>query len=183
MANNCYNYIKITGDRAQLKKLYKDFVLDPKSGCDSGFDIYENLRHKYQKEFKNDAKWFDMDIDFQDKDEITISGDSAWCPCLDIFTKISEKFPKLSINYSYEEMGCDFSGWADIKDGVCDDNCFTYWEGIIKRDGEEEAMYNVIENELECYETEEELVESTMYLAFSEECKLEILEEYKASLS
>lgn len=181
MANNCYNYIKITGDKAQLKKLYKDFVLYPKSGCDSGYDIYENICHKYGK-CGNDGRWFDMDVDYQDKDEITISGDSAWCPCLEIFTKISEKFPKLSINYSYEEMGCNFSGWADIKGGVCDDNCFTYWEGIIKREGEEEAMFIVIENELECYETEEELIESTMYSAFSEKCKLEILEEYKSSL-
>jgi hypothetical protein len=181
MANNNYNYIEITGDKKQLNKLYKDLVLDPKSGCNSGFDIYGNLCIKYGK-FGNDARWFDMDVHFEENG-ISISGDSAWCPCLEIFTKISEKFPKLAIKYSYEEMGCDFSGWANIENGVCDDNCFTYWEGIIAREGEGYAFGEVIENELESYESEEELIESTMYLAFSEESRAEILKSYKESIS
>jgi hypothetical protein len=76
-------------------------------------------------------------------------------------------------------MGCDFSGWAEIEDGECDDNCFEYWKGIVIREGEEEALCMVIENEISCYESEEELIESDMYLAFSEESQAEILESYR----
>lgn len=179
MANNCYNFIEITGDKAQLEEFGKDLVLDPKSGCDSGTDIYANLYHKYGKG-ENDARWFDMNVDLRE-DEIYISGDSAWCPSLEFFTNISAKFPKLFIKYSYEEMGCDFSGWADIEDGGCDDNCYTYWEGLILREGESYTLGNVLENELECYDTEEELISSDMYSQFSEESKLEILKNYKAT--
>jgi hypothetical protein len=47
------------------------------------------------------------------------------------------------------------------------------------REGEKEALCMVIENELSCYESEEELIESGMYLAFSEESQAEILESYR----
>ena len=180
MANNCYNYIEIIGDKNQLKDLYTDLVLDPKTGCDSGCDIYENICHKYGKG-GNDARWFDMDVQLYEN-EIIISGDSAWCPCLEIFTEISSKFPELSIRYSYEEMGVGFAGWADIENGECNDNEFGYWEGIIKREGESEALCMVLENELECYESEEELKKSEMYLSFSEESRSEILESYKGTV-
>lgn len=178
MANHCDNYIRITGDKDQLKELYKDLILAPEDAGD-GFITYANLRNKYKKDLGDDARWFEMYITFDTDDEIVISGSSAWCPCLELFTEISAKFPGLSIYYSYEEMGCDFSGWANISDGNCDDNVFKYWEGIIARDGEDYALEQAIENELECYESEEELIESDMYLAFSEESQAEILEYYR----
>ena len=179
MANYCDNFIRITGDKDQLKELYKDLVLDPESGSDSGCGIYANLRNKYQKEPGDDARWFDMHVTFDNEEEIVISGSSAWCPCLEIFTVISEKFTGLHIRYDYSEMGCDFSGWAEIEDGGCDDNCFEYWKGMVIREGEEEALCMVIENELSCYESEEELIGSDMYLTFSEESQAEILESYR----
>lgn len=182
MANNCQNYIEITGNKSQLKKLAKDLELDSKSGCDTGYDIYENLRHKYKKNLGDDARWFDIDASVQE-DNISISGDSAWCPCLELFTEISKVFPKLKIKYNYEEMGCDFSGWADIENGDCNDNCFKYWKGIIIREGEDDALDLVLAFELECYESEEELIESDMYLAFTKESQEKILESFKGVLS
>lgn len=76
MANSCDNYIRITGDKDQLKELYKDLVLDPESGCNSGSDIYANLRNKYQKELGNDARWFDMCVSFYNEEEIFIIADT-----------------------------------------------------------------------------------------------------------
>lgn len=169
MANSCYNFIEITGDKKQLKKLIKDLV--PES------DVYINLCHKYGKG-ERDAKWFNIDVNVQVYN-IHLLGDSAWRPSLGLFTSISKKFPKLTFKYSYEEMGCDFSGWADIANGICNDNIFPYWEGIIARDGESVALAEVLENELECYDTEEELIESKMYSSFGEESRLEILDNYK----
>jgi hypothetical protein len=75
-------------------------------------------------------------------------------------------------------MGNDFSGWADIENGETQDNCFKYWEGQVAMDASN-ALDNAISNELECYETEEELLDSDMYKAFTEDAQKEILENYK----
>lgn len=181
MANNCYNYIQITGEKTEIKEFSEMLKLDKTKGQDSGTDIYENLCEIFDRQ-RDDARWFEMDIHefYDDQDEIIISGDSAWSPCLEIFTRISEKFTSFQIRYEYEEMGCDFAGYANITDGNCDDNCFKYWEGKIQSCGENEALSEVLSNELECYDTEEELIESDMYLAFSEESKKEILESFNS---
>jgi hypothetical protein len=178
MANNCYNYIEISGDKSQIEKLKKDFPESITNGC----DLYTDLREKYKKDVGNDARWFDIDVNLME-DEITLSGDSAWCPCLELFTAISEKFPELNIKYSYEEQGCDFSGWADISDGNCNDNEFTYWKGLLEREGEAFVLNYILENELECMESEEDLTSHEMYLLLSEESKKIVLESYNGRTS
>lgn len=111
-------------------------IKDDLDGC----EIYLNLQHEFGN-FGNDAKWFDLDIDFEpeeNSEEIKISGDSAWCPSLELFTAISKKYTSFKIRYEYEEMGCDFSGWADISEGNCTNNEFTYWKGIFEMQGEKQ---------------------------------------------
>jgi hypothetical protein len=179
MANNCYNFIQIEGNKTEILELKKLLELDKKNGQDSGYDIYENLKHDFGS-FENDGRWFDIDVQELSETEITISGDSAWCPCLEIFTKISEKFPSLIIRYEYEEQGCDFAGWAEIGEGNCNDNCFSYWKGIFKMRGEEDTKDYIITNELECYETEDELKEADFYSLFVTENQAEILEMYNS---
>jgi len=95
-----------------------------------------------------------------------------------LFHEITKRFTSFKIRYEYEEMGNDFAGYADITNDSFTDNCFKYWEGIIATQGETDALEQVLNNEMECYDTEEELIESDMYLAFSEESKKEILETY-----
>ena len=182
------NYIQITGDKTEIKEFSEMLKPDTSQG-QTDIDIYENLFTEFERQ-REDARWFSIDVheyEFIDigkkdeKEEIIISGDSAWCPCLGLFTKISERFKSFHIRYEYEEAGCDFAGYANITDGNCDDNMFSYWKGIIATQGETDALDQVLSNEMECYETEEELIESDMYLAFSDEIKKEILESYKNS--
>lgn len=175
MANNCNNYITIKGDEIELKDFYELLKINPDEN--DGFDIYRNIVSEFAPN-KEDAKWFEIDMHEFNRTEIILSGDSAWCPCLGVFTKISKKYPSFIIHYQYDESGCDFAGYADISKGDCDDNCFTFWKGKIINFGEQEALEDVISNELSCYESEEELIDSDMYKAFNAVSKGKILKEY-----
>lgn len=181
MANHCYNFITINGDEKEIKEFSNLLKIDQTKGQDS-LDIYENIKADFET-FQEDAKWFDIYINDEDETCIILSGDSAWCPALELFTAISKKYQSFEIRYEYEEMGYDFSGWADINKGECLDNCFSYWEGKIKILGETEVLYYVIESELECYETEEELIETEMFNLFGKENQNIILEEFKTNLN
>ena len=180
MANNCYNYIQIEGNEQEIKELFGLLQIDTKNGNDSGCDVYLNLKETFKEygTFSNDGEGFDIDVQLNSNEDLTISGDSAWCPCLELFTAISEKYQSFNIRYEYEEMGCDFAGWAEIGQGNCNDNEFTYWKGIFEMRGEEETKTYIIENELECYETEEELTEADFFDLFTPENQAEILEAY-----
>lgn len=183
MANNCYNFIEINGSEEEIKDFLGHLELNDKQ--EKGCDVYENLINTFcggiEKRYGDgNAKWFDLEHE-QTEDDATylrITGDSAWSPSLMLFTAISEKYPSFKIRYEYEEMGCDFSGWADIENGQMEDHTFAYWEGKIAMDASD-ALDSAITNELECYETEEELLESDMYKAFGGEAQAEILENYK----
>lgn len=178
MANNCYNYIQITGEKTEIREFSEMLQPDTTKG-QTNIDIYENLCTTFGK-YESDSRWFGMDKHelHDDQNEIIISGDSAWVPCLELFTRISKRFTSFQIRYEYDEAGCDFAGYANITDGNCEDNMFSYWKGIIKTQGEQDALDQVISNELESYESKEELIESDMYNAFSDDSKKEILESF-----
>jgi hypothetical protein len=179
MANNCYNFIEIKGSEEEVKDFAK--LLDLNATQENGCEVYANLLTKFcDGEIGDNAKWFDLESDQIEGDDtyLKISGDTAWSPSLDLFGKISERYPSFIIRYEYEEMGNDFSGWADIENGEIQDNCFPYWEGQIAMDYSN-ALDNAIGNELSCYDTEAELLESDMYKAFGEDAQKELLENYK----
>ena len=143
----------------------------------NGYDKYAALCSIYGKQ-GDDGRWFDIDIQDDKNDEsITIYGDSAWCPCLQIFGKISERYKSFKIRYEYEEPGCNFAGYADIEDGNIDDHCFKYYEGMIAMGNEEQLVNDV---EFMEFESEEELLSSDLYLAANtDELRGAILEEYR----
>jgi hypothetical protein len=178
MANHCYNFIEINGSEEEIKDFAK--LLDLSDTQENGCEVYAKLLTEFcEGEIGENAKWFDLltEEDTEDYGYLRISGDTAWSPSLDLFGKISEKYPSFKIRYEYEEMGNDFSGWADIENGEIQDNCFDYWEGQVAMNYTN-ALENAIANELECYDTETELIESDMYKAFSEDAQKEILENY-----
>lgn len=178
MANNCYNFITINGNENEIKEFSKLLEISNENQQEDGFDTYQNLVTIFKNgNIGNDGRWFDIYINDQDENSITISGDSAWTPCFELLTAISEKFESFEIRYEYFEPGCDFAGWAEVNQGNCNDNCFGYWEGKVKID-REDALYDAICNELDYYETKEELIESDMYNAFDDEEKAEILETF-----
>jgi len=180
MANNCYNFITICGNEKEISEFSKLLELTPENKQENGIEIYENLITEFCEGklefFDGNSRWFDIEQqEGQDKNNIVLSGDSAWNPALKLFTKISERYPSFEIRYEYEESGNDFAGFANISKGNCEDNCFPYWEGVIKTQGESEAVVMVIQNELSGYETKKELKESDMFKSFSKENKKEIL--------
>lgn len=179
MANNCYNYITISGEKNEISELKKMLVKTPEQ---DDFDLYQSLKNSFEIH-GDDARWFDMDVHDSGDEEIIISGDSAWCPSLGLFTEISKKFPSLKIRYEYEEGGCNFAGYAEISEGNCNDNCFSYWKGKIEINGEEDTADEFCLNNLENYDDEAELLECSDFNEFSESTKSEILEQFKTLTS
>lgn len=58
---------------------------------------------------------------YKDK-EIRVVGmnfDSAWSPPIPAIAELSRQFPKVSIYHSYDESGCDFSGYNMYRNGQC----------------------------------------------------------------
>lgn len=179
MANVCNNNITIEGDIEEIKE-FSNFIPEE---YEDGNDVYNDLLLEYGC-VNGDGipKWFHMyiDIDFE-KGVIEISGNSAWQPALELMGKISDKFKSFQIRYEYDEVGMDFAGVANICDGSISDNCYTYWEGLLKTGREEHAFdcfnFFVADN----IETKDELLENRVYNMFSKGHKEAILEEWVSS--
>lgn len=73
------------------------------------------------------TKW-DLDICDVDVDSehMVITSLTAWSPCLEGVTKISEEYTHLHFRVDYSEPGVGFQGFAEIKKGICSDHCFEY---------------------------------------------------------
>jgi hypothetical protein len=67
------------------------------------------------------------DIDISPSN-ITICSSTAWSPCLNGVTKISEDYPLLHFRIDYSEPGMGFQGYAEIENGDCDNTCGEYEE-------------------------------------------------------
>ena len=132
MANYCSNNVTFTGKKEDIETLYQRFqkyneceyfthfaemVLGkPLSLVDDKFDGYAY-----------GTKWWDFDIRLGE-DELTISGDSAWAPPLQLIAQITKVFDVEAYG-DYYECGMDFAGDYSAHDGVLDDNemtCFEY---------------------------------------------------------
>mgnify|MGYP001297521300 CR=1 FL=1 len=139
MAYNCYNNIEITGSKKQLKDFKNLLMINLIDG--KYLNLVELSDKKAEESLYDSAgtRYMEVTIDFQE-DTIFITGDSAWTPALELFIKLSIKFPDLIIVYDYEEIGCDFGGWAEIKNGDIDNNIYSYWEYKFKRDYEEALL-------------------------------------------
>jgi len=73
------------------------------------------------------TKW---DLDISDVQvhgfNMTIYSMTAWSPCLEGVTEISKDYPLLHFQVDYAEPGMGFQGFAEIHDGICNDNCSEY---------------------------------------------------------
>ena len=56
-------------------------------------------------------------IDRWSDENVSIRFDTAWSPCLPIVTRLAEMFPILRFEYTYQEEGMDFSGFATFENG------------------------------------------------------------------
>lgn len=169
MANNCYNYLEITGEN--VIKFYNEFK-------NNEFDlIYQNLVNQFEKH-GNNPRWFEIQ-QFEISDDILlISGDSAWSPALELFFEVAKKYD-LSIKYTYFENGCDFYGRAVINKNEISDNCLSYWAGLYEFSDFQYCIDEAI-NEFEFLKSEgytlDEIMQEDFYINAPNEIKNKILE-------
>lgn len=137
MANNCYNYTKVYGKKEVLDKieekfnkykdhdylvLWGDMVLNK--------EVERNIKDDYN--YYN-TRWWDFSIERDDDESMTISGDSAWSPPLQLLQELTEVYDVV-VEGSYEEPGMDFAGDYKCEKGEIEDNEMTCWEYRLKED-------------------------------------------------
>jgi hypothetical protein len=114
------------------------------------------------------TKWWDFELELRlEHNELTVSGDSAWSPPLQLIAEITKVF-KVRAEGSYYEPGMDFAGNYTAEDGDLEDNemtCFEYdllsdkdyaIQRLIEDINDETYELEYIEDEFKKYLTEEE---------------------------
>ena len=160
MANNCYNWVIIRGEKDTLDLLqtkfetYKSHEGTFSDWCDTFFtDERKKKDDIFDEIYDYGTKWWDFEVERRQDDDLLINGDSAWSPPQEFLRRLSEEYAVL-IRGEYEEAGCDFGGYADYEKGVMDDNCFTYREWMYINN--EESFFYRLEDEVEYYDTFED---------------------------
>lgn len=136
MANNCENYLKVIGDKKQLKEFNKKtqtkeqaFTLEKLVPTPKAY-LKEGDERWYEWRIKNWGTEWDVypDSISRDGDEDTdeISFDTAWGPPLEWLQKVSKMFLKLTFILSYDEPMMGFKGVAKAVKGKLEDKCIDY---------------------------------------------------------
>ena len=146
MPNYCYNIIEISGDEDEINKMVEliegeetefDFnkvlpypekyaMLDKK--CNEMRDNKVDLKNIPTDGFNSGGyewcisnwgtKWNAIEAVVSALGDVAeISFDTAWSPSLELTKALSELFPTLDFKHSYEEGGCDFSGYILFENG------------------------------------------------------------------
>lgn len=144
MANHCWNEVTIRGSEETLDKL------------EALFANYE--QHDYFKDFGNSffpedqhaddnpygTKWWDFNIERDNTNVLSIAGDSAWSPPIQLIAQISEEYT-VTCTLKFYETGMDFAGTYEWLSGALmvmeDVNCAQHFYT-------EDGITNVIDNYL-----------------------------------
>lgn len=133
MPNWCYNQIEIRGNKDDLIELAKSIKSDK-----SDFDFNNVI--PYPKEYADldtenngkgynsggyewcidtwGTKWNACDVIVSKNGNLlNIDFETAWSPSIPITQRLSSVFPDLKFKHSYEEGGCDFSGFVVFENG------------------------------------------------------------------
>jgi hypothetical protein len=154
MANNCWNYAVLSGDKAALDEIQERFS---KYGDFNYFIEFGDYVLKKETKTSTDhyylygTKWWDFNIDERTDLSLTISGDSAWSPPLELLRQISEVY-NVTIEGEYNECGMGFGGFFSAYEGGLDDNQMTYREYQLECD-RDWAIQDIIDD-LESFEEE-----------------------------
>ena len=149
MANNCWNWVHISGPKETLdiieerfNKYYEmqDFTFTEFSRMVLGFDHevvpeHETNDELFNRIYRYGTKWWDFNID-RDDEWLELCGDSAWAPPIGLLTMMTKVFD-VKIEGEYSESGCDFGGFYTMENGVCDDREMTYFEYELVSDRKE----------------------------------------------
>lgn len=155
MANYCYNHAIVYGKKEVLDEIEEKF---------NKYTDYDYLvrwgdmvlNKEVERVIKDDnyygTRWWDFSIDRNyDDDSMTISGDSAWAPPLQLLQDLTEVYDVV-VDGSYEEPGMDFAGEFKCEKGEIEDIEMTYWEYRLK-DDRQYAIECLLED-LECCDWE-----------------------------
>jgi len=122
MANNCWNYVAITGDKRVVDTLQKHFENYENTKYFTEFaDAFFNKKRDYKEQpfdfyYEYGTKWWDFEWDRHSETELVIQGDSAWSPPLELLKRISKKY-SCKVYAEYQEYGNDFAGRVTYKHG------------------------------------------------------------------
>jgi hypothetical protein len=177
MPNWCQNYIKISGEESTIRTLTAVIKSLKTSDEEESNDVFKALiglpPHMTDGDYKE--KWYDTNIEWFgtkwdisyeehsftfDKDEITLSCETAWSPPIPFLQNLCEMY-KVNAYLFYSEGGVGFAGettfnWEDGVLDVYDDEC-GYLEGIYKYSKEE--FWSEVEYRSDCIIDEEQSLE------------------------
>lgn len=176
MANHCYNEITITGKASEIRSIHKWI----KENTEEDFIDFTKIRASEQldKDFDFGTKWFFvLDIEVQNEELIQLNSETAWAPALELFQILSKNHKTLTIDYYYEEMGCDFAGRATIKNGEIDDHSDTYWRYKFKNEYSD-TVEQFFEDELSCFDTLEEFKQHEVFNLLKSKDRAEALKRF-----
>lgn len=146
MANYCWNYAVISGDKAVLDEIQERFSKYDDFNYFTHFGDYvlkKETPTNIEEYYLYGTKWWEFDVNERTDSTLTISGDSAWSPPLELLRQISEVY-NVEIEGEYAESGMGFAGFFTCEDGCLNDNEMTYFEYELESD-REYAIDNLID--------------------------------------
>lgn len=132
MANHCYNYVLLSGNKEMLKELQEAIIEAEAASNDKYFYQFCDRVVKADPSVEKDylfygTKWFEHEVDYHG-DCLTIQGDSAWGPPQRFIEEICKQYGLCAV-LEYEEPGNDFAGIVNYDStGEVDHEEFTYHE-------------------------------------------------------
>lgn len=141
MANNCSNYIQITGSKKNVKKVYdfwKKELVDEYNKINylTELSIFTPEEKEKRDVYEcTGTKWINTDNLDIDDDFISITCDTAWSPCNPLLKRIAQTFD-VNCENEYNEPGCDFGGKYDCTKDSESDDCLSYLQYIGKYEGD-----------------------------------------------
>jgi len=135
MANNCWNWVSITGCKSSLDRIESKFKKYDQTDYFTEFGdiVLEKKTRQYKEQpfefyYYYGTKWWDIDMDRNSDECLVISGDTAWSPPLELMKRVSRRY-QVEVLHEFEEPGCDFAGVHTYKNGeVIDRKDYTYDE-------------------------------------------------------
>lgn len=190
MANYCFNWVIIEGNEDALKEI--------QSKIEEGMKVEEGYltkvadllldenRHEHNEESLYDVygtRWWDIDRNEIQGDDLVLSGSSAWSPPNVLMQKISEKY-QVKITIEFEECGNDFGGSETYVNGVMIEEVNMSYREWMYFQEPDYALQNLIEDLEDCpdwFEDLDDLEKSLHYM--TKEHREEIREVYLKSLN
>ena len=131
MANVCWNYLTIEGNKATIRRIY-EFVKSEESVFDfekiipMPEDIYRGSIGAKEKDLYGENNWYDWSsknwgTKWNSEDaEISFNAIrfiTAWSPCIPVIATLAKMFPTMRFTHEFYETGLSFCGQRVYENG------------------------------------------------------------------